>query len=213
MRCASTPTAASRRDRRLARRRDPASVPDARRAGRTRKRLRCRQSGNELAERFENGRLSAGDIIKIRRRRIARRREPRNRRGCGGNVDRGRCRGVRRHCRRTFMGDVWRRRAGTGGQTQSRPGGIPSGGRRKPSRAAGGGAVTKQERALFPWASAIRFGLGRLRLSPRTFWALSLPEFVALIGVRAGRPMQPVNAWHALDGAVSRRGSPAGRWP
>ncbi|WP_421779126.1 phage tail assembly chaperone [Hoeflea sp.] len=28
----------------------------------------------------------------------------------------------------------------------------------------------------------IRFGLGRLRLPPETFWALSLPELVALTG-------------------------------
>jgi uncharacterized phage protein (TIGR02216 family) len=45
--------------------------------------------------------------------------------------------------------------------------------------------VTKPERALFPWASVIRFGLGRLRLSPGAFWALSLPELVALIGPQA----------------------------
>jgi uncharacterized phage protein (TIGR02216 family) len=42
--------------------------------------------------------------------------------------------------------------------------------------------VTKKEQAPFPWASVIRFGLGRLRLAPETFWALSLPELAALIG-------------------------------
>jgi uncharacterized phage protein (TIGR02216 family) len=46
--------------------------------------------------------------------------------------------------------------------------------------------VTTPERALFPWASVIRFGLGRLRLPPDAFWALSLPELVALIGVHDG---------------------------
>ncbi|WP_394690018.1 phage tail assembly chaperone [Hoeflea sp.] len=45
--------------------------------------------------------------------------------------------------------------------------------------------MTKPERALFPWASVIRFGLGRLRLSSDAFWALSLPELVALIGPQA----------------------------
>lgn len=38
------------------------------------------------------------------------------------------------------------------------------------------------ERAFFPWASVIRFGLGRLRLNPDAFWALSLPELAALAG-------------------------------
>lgn len=46
--------------------------------------------------------------------------------------------------------------------------------------------MTKKERAPFPWASVIRFGLGRLRLAPETFWALSLPELIALIGPEAG---------------------------
>jgi hypothetical protein len=131
---------------------------------------------NELAERFENGRLSARDIIRIVGAGL---------RGAGNRVSdedvaemstEAGVAGFAAIAAELAMGDLWRRRAGTGGQTQSRPGGIPSGGRRKPSRAAGGGAVTKQERALFPWASAIRFGLGRLRLSPRTFWALSLPS-------------------------------------
>lgn len=46
--------------------------------------------------------------------------------------------------------------------------------------------MTRPERALFPWASVIRFGLGRLRLPPSAFWALSLPELVALIGAHGG---------------------------
>lgn len=46
--------------------------------------------------------------------------------------------------------------------------------------------MTRPERALFPWASVIRFGLGRLRLPPTAFWALSLPELVALIGAQGG---------------------------
>jgi uncharacterized phage protein (TIGR02216 family) len=47
--------------------------------------------------------------------------------------------------------------------------------------------VTKPERAFFPWASVIRFGLGHLRLTPDAFWRLSLPELTALIG-GAGAP-------------------------
>ncbi|MCY0146341.1 phage tail assembly chaperone [Hoeflea sp. G2-23] len=46
--------------------------------------------------------------------------------------------------------------------------------------------MVKTDRTFFPWASVIRFGLGRLRLSPETFWRLSLPELVALIGSEAG---------------------------
>ncbi|AKI01213.1 phage conserved hypothetical protein [Hoeflea sp. IMCC20628] len=42
--------------------------------------------------------------------------------------------------------------------------------------------MTKPERAFFPWASVIRFGLGHLRLTPDAFWRLSLPELTALIG-------------------------------
>lgn len=45
--------------------------------------------------------------------------------------------------------------------------------------------MTKKEKAPFPWASVIRFGLSRLRLAPEAFWALSLPELAALIGAEA----------------------------
>lgn len=40
----------------------------------------------------------------------------------------------------------------------------------------------------FPWAAALHFGLGLLRLSPDCFWALSLREFVALGGALRPRP-------------------------
>ncbi|MBW3098666.1 phage tail assembly chaperone [Pseudohoeflea coraliihabitans] len=33
-----------------------------------------------------------------------------------------------------------------------------------------------------PWRAMIAFGLGRLRLAPKEFWALSYPEFLALTG-------------------------------
>ncbi|MCY0094445.1 rcc01693 family protein [Hoeflea ulvae] len=41
--------------------------------------------------------------------------------------------------------------------------------------------MTKPERAFFPWASVIRFGLSHLRLPPDAFWRLSLPELSALV--------------------------------
>jgi uncharacterized phage protein (TIGR02216 family) len=32
----------------------------------------------------------------------------------------------------------------------------------------------------FPWGAALHFGLGLLRLTPHTFWMLSVREFLAL---------------------------------
>lgn len=34
----------------------------------------------------------------------------------------------------------------------------------------------------FPWARAMELGLGHLRLSPRDFWAMTLPELSAALG-------------------------------
>lgn len=34
----------------------------------------------------------------------------------------------------------------------------------------------------FPWGPVMRFGLGELRLAPRDFWAMTLPELRAAIG-------------------------------
>ncbi|KGF67445.1 hypothetical protein LL06_22240 [Hoeflea sp. BAL378] len=42
--------------------------------------------------------------------------------------------------------------------------------------------MTERDRAFFPWASVIRFGLARLRLPPEMFWRLSLVELTALTG-------------------------------
>lgn len=42
--------------------------------------------------------------------------------------------------------------------------------------------MTERTRTFFPWASVIRFGLARLRLTPQAFWRLSLVELTALIG-------------------------------
>ncbi|MEP1206728.1 MAG: phage tail assembly chaperone [Rhizobiaceae bacterium] len=33
----------------------------------------------------------------------------------------------------------------------------------------------------FPWQQVMRFGLGQLRLAPKDFWALSLPELNAAL--------------------------------
>jgi len=55
----------------------------------------------------------------------------------------------------------------------------------------------------FPWDAALHFGLGLLRLSPDTFWALSLRELRALGG--AMRPAQGLS--RAGLGALMRR------WP
>lgn len=42
--------------------------------------------------------------------------------------------------------------------------------------------------AAFPWAAILGFGLGRLRLPPTQFWALSLPELAALAGQAGAAP-------------------------
>jgi uncharacterized phage protein (TIGR02216 family) len=34
----------------------------------------------------------------------------------------------------------------------------------------------------FPWGAALHFGLGLLRLSPKTFWSLTMRELMALGG-------------------------------
>lgn len=35
--------------------------------------------------------------------------------------------------------------------------------------------------APFPWAAAMRFGLGQLRLSPTAFWAMTPRELAAML--------------------------------
>lgn len=40
----------------------------------------------------------------------------------------------------------------------------------------------------FPWDAAIAYGIGRLRLAPRTFWALTPREFAALLPRRGSAP-------------------------
>lgn len=47
----------------------------------------------------------------------------------------------------------------------------------------------------FPWAAAMRFGLGVLRLAPRDFWSMTPRELAAAMG-RAGDPAgRPTRAW------------------
>tara|TARA_R110000824_G_scaffold366730_2_gene555675 strand:- start:211494 stop:211679 length:186 start_codon:yes stop_codon:yes gene_type:complete len=38
----------------------------------------------------------------------------------------------------------------------------------------------------FPWARAMEIGLGQLRLAPRDFWAMTLPELCAAAGGAPG---------------------------
>lgn len=45
--------------------------------------------------------------------------------------------------------------------------------------------------SAFPWAEAMRFGLGVLRLDPRSFWAMTPRELAAAHEAFAGRPSGP----------------------
>lgn len=40
----------------------------------------------------------------------------------------------------------------------------------------------------FPWAAAMRFGLGRLHISPRDFWAMTPRELAAAMGAVGADP-------------------------
>lgn len=53
----------------------------------------------------------------------------------------------------------------------------------------------------FPWEALMRFGLGELRLAPRDFWAMTLPELRAAIGARGA---QPAPTRDALDELMRR---------
>jgi uncharacterized phage protein (TIGR02216 family) len=39
----------------------------------------------------------------------------------------------------------------------------------------------------FPWAAAMRFGLGTLRLPPRHFWGMTPRELAAALEAQSGR--------------------------
>ncbi|MBP1850902.1 phage tail assembly chaperone [Rhizobium halophytocola] len=50
-----------------------------------------------------------------------------------------------------------------------------------------GPAAGASERETIPWDAMLHAGLSLLRLEPKKFWTLTLPEFVALTGGLAGR--------------------------
>ena len=51
---------------------------------------------------------------------------------------------------------------------------------------AAGGLKAGPAAERFPWGAILAFGLGRLRLNVRDFWALTLPEFTAMTGFPVG---------------------------
>ena len=52
----------------------------------------------------------------------------------------------------------------------------------------------------FPWAAAMRFGLGRMCLAPRDFWAMTPRELAAAAGEGA-RP-HPTRTWLDAQAAL-----------
>ena len=48
--------------------------------------------------------------------------------------------------------------------------------------------------ASFPWDAVMVLGLGRLRLDARTFWALSVHEFIAMLGGRQQAAIAPARS-------------------
>lgn len=69
-----------------------------------------------------------------------------------------------------------------------------------------------ENKPLIPWDSVIAFGLGRMRLPPDQFWALSLREFRALLPTGAAELSAPF-ARVTLEDLVKRYpdGDPNGR--
>jgi uncharacterized phage protein (TIGR02216 family) len=57
--------------------------------------------------------------------------------------------------------------------------------------------------APFPWEAAMRFGLGRLRLPPDVFWAMTVPELAAAAAAR--QPPAPPPLDRAALVALSAR--------
>jgi uncharacterized phage protein (TIGR02216 family) len=55
----------------------------------------------------------------------------------------------------------------------------------------------------FPWDSAMRFGLGVLRLNPRDFWAMSPRELAAAWGAVMGERTGPLGR-DELNGLMER---------
>lgn len=55
------------------------------------------------------------------------------------------------------------------------------------------------EKPLIPWDAVIAFGLGRLRLSPEQFWALSFREFGLLLPKGEAGPGAPITRTNLDD--------------
>ena len=55
----------------------------------------------------------------------------------------------------------------------------------------------------FPWAAAMRFGLGVLKLPPRDFWRMSPRELAAAWGAVVGDRGAPLGR-SELDGLMER---------
>lgn len=51
----------------------------------------------------------------------------------------------------------------------------------------------------FPWADAIGFGFGVLRLSPDAFWRMTPRELAHAVRVRNGAPVTPIGRALLLD--------------
>jgi uncharacterized phage protein (TIGR02216 family) len=57
----------------------------------------------------------------------------------------------------------------------------------------------------FPWAEAMRFGLGVLRRSPDEFWAMTLPELrAAAAGLSGGASLAPALSRTRLEALMTR---------
>lgn len=54
----------------------------------------------------------------------------------------------------------------------------------------------------FPWAEAMGFGFGVLKLSSREFWGLTPRELAAAFGARSGRAAPPSR--DGLEGLMAR---------
>jgi uncharacterized phage protein (TIGR02216 family) len=63
--------------------------------------------------------------------------------------------------------------------------------------------MSAAQRQPFPWAAAIGFGLGILRLSPDAFWSMTPRELAAAIRARRGDAGAPLDR-HSLQALMQR---------
>jgi uncharacterized phage protein (TIGR02216 family) len=63
--------------------------------------------------------------------------------------------------------------------------------------------MSEASRLPFPWAAAIGFGLGILRLSPDAFWSMTPRELAAAIRARRGDAGAPLDR-HTLLALMQR---------